>query len=134
MLSLPFQRLCRCVASFVPLSAPHHHNFKTQARAVILSLISFRAYTSFTQSFLPLRPPPKKHLRGKKLRHPCVFKRSAPEPSITLRNNLSSSSGFFCATPSFRSRRLAPLTAAGRSVSPLRYANCPPASVRLKAV
>ena len=57
--------MCRCVASFVPLSAPHHHNFKTQARAVILSLISFRAYTSFTQSFLPLRKPQKAPARQK---------------------------------------------------------------------
>lgn len=65
VLSHPFQRLCRCVASFVPLSAPHHHNFKTQARAVILSLISFRAYTSFTQSFLPLRTPQKAPARQK---------------------------------------------------------------------
>ena len=83
---------------------------------------------------LPLYLPHKK-FHCLQLFPPCVFKRSVPEHSFTHHNNLNAvHSCYFCATPSLHSHRLAPLTTAGRSVSPLRYANCPPASVQLRAV
>ena len=115
----------------------HHVLYKTRARAVIPSLITFVPH--FIHSFIPaLALPAKKNYTAQQKHTPALrFQRRLSEPSLQIAHSFLISLFFVQAIPASHLRstryRLAPLTTASRESTSLRFAAFPLAFVRLRA-
>jgi hypothetical protein len=107
--------LSAVVVVFIPLTLhSHHHEFLTQASAVIHSLHSAKLH--FVHYFPPLLFPQKNSLLSKKSRQPCGKAVGSRSPHSIVRAIRA------CHPRSTRSR-LAPLHSAGKKLLRYRSAN-----------
>lgn len=102
-LSQPFSAVVVVFAPFLPQCA-HTTTSCYYPSKCRRSFASLRSVPTLHSAHSVLHLPNPKHLRGKKLRQPCVFNVGSQRPhSATLR------SGFLYLPPSLHSQRLAPL-------------------------